>query len=58
MQEFSRAVAASGIPVLDMAANTGDLGRLVSAEIAPKVAEYVLGVPELYIENISLPPGG
>ena len=58
VQEFSRAVAASGIPVLDMAANTGDLGRLVSAEIAPKVAEYVLGVPELYIENISLPPGG
>ena len=56
MQEFSRAVAASGIPVLDMAANTGDLGRLVAAEIAPKVAEYGLGVPELYIENISLPP--
>jgi len=56
VQEFSRAVAASGIPVLDMAANTGDLGRLVAAEIAPKVAEYGLGVPELYIENISLPP--
>jgi len=56
VQEFSRALAASGIPVLDMAANTGDLGRLVAAEIAPKVAEYGLGVPELYIENISLPP--
>ena len=56
VQEFSRVVASSGIPVLDMAANTGDLGRLVATEIAPKVAEYGLGVPELYIENISLPP--
>ena len=56
VQEFSRVVAASGIPVLDMAANTGDLGRLVATEIAPKVAEYGLSVPELYIENISLPP--
>ena len=56
VQEFSRVVAASGIPVLDMAANTGDLGRLVATEIAPKVAEYGLSVLELYIENISLPP--
>jgi membrane protease subunit (stomatin/prohibitin family) len=56
VQEFSRAVAGSGIPVLDMAANTADLGKLVAAEIAPKLAEYGLMIPELYIENISLPP--
>ncbi len=31
VQEFSRAIAASGIPVLDMAANTADLGKLVGA---------------------------
>ncbi|WP_264210292.1 SPFH domain-containing protein [Leisingera thetidis] len=56
VQEFSRVVAGSGIPVLDMAANTADLGRLVAAEISGTIAEYGLSIPELYIENISLPP--
>ncbi len=55
LQEMSRALAASNIPVLDMAANTADLGRLVATAIAPKIAEYGLALPELYIENISLP---
>ena len=56
VQEFSRVISGSGIPVLDMAANTSDLGKLVVAEIAPTLAEYGLTMPELYIENISLPP--
>jgi membrane protease subunit (stomatin/prohibitin family) len=56
VQEFSRALASSGIPVLDMAANTRDLGKLVAREIQPTLAEYGLEIPELYIENISLPP--
>lgn len=56
VSEFSRAIAASGIPVLDMAANTGDLGKLVAAQIAPRLAEYGLEMPEFYVENISLPP--
>ncbi|MFP4044696.1 MAG: SPFH domain-containing protein, partial [Rhodosalinus sp.] len=55
VQEVSRALAASGIPVLDMAANTADLGKLVAREIAPVMADYGLQIPELYIENISLP---
>ncbi len=56
VQEFSRVIASSGIPVLDMAANTADLGKLVSAEISSTLSEYGLSIPELYIENISLPP--
>ncbi len=56
VQEFSRIIAGSGIPVLDMAANTADLGKLVAAEISGTLAEYGLQIPELYIENISLPP--
>ncbi len=56
VQEFSRVIARSGIPVLDMAANTDDLGRLVVAEIADTLAQYGLAMPELYVENISLPP--
>ncbi|QIE44823.1 SPFH domain-containing protein [Pseudohalocynthiibacter aestuariivivens] len=56
VQEFSRVIASSGIPVLDMAANTADLGKLVAAAISQTVAGYGLSIPELYIENISLPP--
>ncbi|MFO7771019.1 MAG: SPFH domain-containing protein [Roseovarius gahaiensis] len=56
VQAFSRIIAGSGIPVLDMAANTADLGKLVAAEISKVVAEYGLTIPEFYIENISLPP--
>ncbi|WP_050526797.1 SPFH domain-containing protein [Pseudorhodobacter aquimaris] len=55
LQEMSRALAASQIPVLDMAANTADLGKLVATAINPQIAEYGLSLPELYIENISLP---
>lgn len=55
VQEVSRVLAGSGIPVLDMAANTADLGKLVTTAIAPTIAEYGLSIPEFYIENISLP---
>ena len=55
VQEFSRAIAQSGIPVLDMAANTGDLGKVIGEAIAPVLRQYGLSLPELYIENISLP---
>lgn len=55
VQEFSRVIASSGIPVLDMAANTSDLGKLVVSQVAPVLAQYGLSMPELYIENISLP---
>jgi membrane protease subunit (stomatin/prohibitin family) len=56
VQEFSRVIAGSGIPVLDMAANTADLGRIIAEAIDPVIAQYGLSIPELYIENISLPP--
>ncbi|RLK11206.1 SPFH domain-containing protein [Ruegeria conchae] len=56
VQEFSRVIAGSGIPVLDMAANTADLGKLIAAEVSPVLDGYGLSMPEFYIENISLPP--
>jgi membrane protease subunit (stomatin/prohibitin family) len=56
VQEFSRTIARSGIPVLDMAANTRELGQLVGKAIEGQMADYGLALPELYIENISLPP--
>jgi membrane protease subunit (stomatin/prohibitin family) len=56
VQEFSRVITSSGIPVLDMAANTADLGKLVATSISTTMVQYGLTIPELYIENISLPP--
>ena len=56
VQEFSRVVAASGIPALDMAANTAEFGRLMATAISPVLESYGLEMPELYVENISLPP--
>ncbi|MFT6074885.1 MAG: membrane protease subunit (stomatin/prohibitin family) [Yoonia sp.] len=56
VQEFSRVIAQSGIPVLDMAANTADLGKLIASAISVTMTQYGLTIPELYIENISLPP--
>ncbi|MGR3662611.1 MAG: SPFH domain-containing protein [Paracoccaceae bacterium] len=55
VQEFSRVIASSHIPVMDMAANTGDLSKLIATEISKTVDQYGLSIPELYIENISLP---
>ena len=56
VQKCSRVLAASGIPVLDMAANTQDLSKIIGQAIEPTLDEYGLSMPELYIENISLPP--
>ncbi|TMM51841.1 SPFH domain-containing protein [Sulfitobacter sabulilitoris] len=56
VQEVSRTLARANIPVLDMAANTRELGKLIGGEIAGQLADYGLSMPELYIENISLPP--
>ncbi len=56
VQEFSRVIASCGIPVLDMAANTADLGKLIVSQISGTLSEYGLSIPEFYIENISLQP--
>ena len=56
VQEASRVMAGSGIPVLDMAANTADMGKIISTEVSKTLSEYGMIIPELYIENISLPP--
>ncbi|MFT6104573.1 MAG: membrane protease subunit (stomatin/prohibitin family) [Paracoccaceae bacterium] len=56
VQQASRVMASSGIPVLDMAANTAEMGKLIASQVSQTLAEYGLSLPELYIENISLPP--
>jgi len=56
VQKVSRVLAASGVPALDMAANTKELSDIVRQGIDPTLDEYGLDLVELYIENISLPP--
>ena len=55
VSRFSASLASCGIPVLDMASNTPELGAHLAKRIAPEIAEYGLSLPNLYIENISLP---
>ena len=55
VQQFSQTVANSAIPVFDMAANTAEFAKLIAARISDTITQYGLSLPELYIENISLP---
>ena len=55
VQAASQVLASSQIPVLDMAANLEQLGKIIADRIGPKVDDYGLSIPEFYIENISLP---
>ncbi|WP_340243033.1 SPFH domain-containing protein [Roseobacter sp. HKCCA2468] len=55
VQQFCQTVANSAIPVLDMAANTAEFAKLIAARISDTITQYGLSLPELYIENISLP---
>jgi len=52
----SDAIAESGIPILDMAANQLELGDLLRQRIQPEFDNYGLEVVKLRVENISLPP--
>lgn len=56
VQKVSRVLAGSGVPALDMAANTKELSDIVREGIDPTMDEYGLDLVEFYIENISLPP--
>ncbi|MEO0344201.1 MAG: SPFH domain-containing protein [Pseudomonadota bacterium] len=55
VSHFTQKIASASIPVLDMAANTLELGKLVAHMISPELEAYGLTLPRFYIENISLP---
>jgi membrane protease subunit (stomatin/prohibitin family) len=52
---FSDAMASSGIPVLDMAANYDELGGTLSDRVSSDMAQYGIELRTLLVENISLP---
>ncbi len=53
---FSDAMAESGIPVLDMAANYDELGEKLDDRVKTDLQSYGLELRTLLVENISLPP--
>lgn len=53
---FTDACAESKIPVLDMAANQDELGRVLLERINYDFEQYGVRVTQLVVENISLPP--
>ncbi len=55
VSRFADALAGSGIPLLDLAANYTELSSFLATQIAPEFMEYGLEVTKLLIENISLP---
>ena len=55
VQQLGQVLASANVAVLDMAANTLALGKLITDQIGPKIDDYGLSLPEFYIENVSLP---
>ena len=53
---FSDALAESGIPVLDMAANLDELGGTLLGRVTSDLTGYGLRLETLLVENVSLPP--
>lgn len=55
VSRFSNALASSGIPVLDLAANTDQMADYLQKRIAPEIAAFGIEIPTLLVENVSLP---
>jgi membrane protease subunit (stomatin/prohibitin family) len=55
MQNISNAIAASGIPFLDLAANQTMFAQALSATLAPEVAKIGIRLEGLTVQNLSLP---
>ncbi|MFK7943298.1 MAG: SPFH domain-containing protein [Paracoccaceae bacterium] len=55
VSRFSNALASSGIPVLDLAANTDQMADYLKNRIAPEIAQFGIEIPTLFVENVSLP---
>jgi len=52
---FTTAFANSQVPFLDMAANQGELAKLIAKELAPQFEQYGLELSSFTVENLSLP---
>lgn len=56
VSKFTNLIGNAGIPVLDLAGNYDQLGKLLTERIGPDFNEYGLNLTKILVENISLPP--
>jgi hypothetical protein len=56
VSRFAEALGQSKIPVLDLAANYGEVSKFLAQRIGPEFESYGLELTKLLVENISLPP--
>ena len=56
VSQFPQALARSGVPMLDLASNYGQLGEQIAAPMRGEFAKLGLQLSTFLIENISLPP--
>ena len=55
MQNISTAIAASGIPFLDLAANQIEFAKALTLQLAPEMAKIGLKLDGMTVQNVSLP---
>ena len=55
LQHISDAVAESGIPFIDLAANQREFGEALLADLAPAFAAWGLALESLTVQSVSLP---
>jgi membrane protease subunit (stomatin/prohibitin family) len=55
VSRFADILAEHKIPILDLAANYDELGKLLAVKIGPEFEGYGLGLLTMLVENISLP---
>ena len=55
LQHLSDAVAQSGVPFLDLAANQGEFAAQIRAAVAPAFADLGLALDSVTLQNVSLP---
>jgi membrane protease subunit (stomatin/prohibitin family) len=55
LQNISNAIAASGVPFLDLAANQNQFAQALAAQLAPEFAKIGLRLDVMTVQNLSLP---
>lgn len=55
LQNISNAIAASGVPFLDLAANQNQFAQALAGQLAPEFAKIGLRLDVMTVQNLSLP---
>ncbi len=55
LQNISNAIAASGVPFLDLAANQIQFAQALTAQLAPEFAKIGIQLENMTVQNVSLP---